>query len=209
MQFSALEHVNLPIRLHIVSKTPGRIRLRVAPEYRQDHLMNEIKQLLTTLSGEVTQVRTNAQTGSIVIYFTGEISQFENIFSTLSQSGMILNDIPVEVTTATSKVTQTISRFNQRINLATEGSVDLRFLFPLILALLALRQLFSKSPRLNTAPWYILAWYAFDSFIKLNSSNESQKVTKTTHSTEDRVDDYLAHESNDLHRPVDKSTVNN
>lgn len=209
MQFPTLEHVNLPIRLHVVSKTPGRIRLRVAPEYRQEQLMNEIKQLVKTFSREVTQVRTNPQTGSIVICFTGETSQFENTFLTLTQSGMILNDIPAEVTTATSKVTQKISRFNQQINLATEGSVDLRFLFPLILALLALRQLFSKSPRLNTAPWYILAWYAFDSFVKLNSSNESQTVAKTIHSTEDRVDDYLTHESNDLHRPVDKSRVNN
>jgi hypothetical protein len=45
---------------------------------------------------------------------------------------------------------------------------------PLFLSLLALRQLFSKSPRLKTAPWYILAWYAFDSFLKLNDPPEKR-----------------------------------
>jgi hypothetical protein len=34
------------------------------------------------------------------------------------------------------------------------------------------RQMVSKSPRLNTAPWYVLAWYAFDSFMKLNAPQQ-------------------------------------
>jgi hypothetical protein len=56
---------------------------------------------------------------------------------------------------------------------ATAGSVDLRFLFPLLLSLLALRQIFTKSPGLKTSHWYVLAWYAFDSFMKLNNTKES------------------------------------
>jgi hypothetical protein len=46
--------------------------------------------------------------------------------------------------------------------------VDLRFLFPLSLSLLALRQLLVKGWQLELIPWYVLAWYAFDSFIKLH-----------------------------------------
>nr|OEJ74038.1 hypothetical protein BH720_16560 [Desertifilum tharense IPPAS B-1220] len=87
-------------------------------------------------------------------------------------SGIVLNDTPTGKLTATTKLTRAIARLNQRVNLATEGTMDLRFLFPLLLALLSLRQMFSKSPRLNTAPWYILAWYAFDSFMKLNSQED-------------------------------------
>jgi hypothetical protein len=178
MELSFLEQGNLPIRLHIVSKTQGRIRLRIAPEHRQDEVMTGIKHLIETFLDGIEHIRTNTQTGSVVIYFTGEIAQLEDAFSTLNASGIVLNDTPTEKSTAAARLTTAISGLNQRVNLATEGTIDLRFLFPLLLALLALRQLFSKSPRLNTAPWYILAWYAFDSFVKLNSSDsdKSQKL---------------------------------
>jgi len=85
--------------------------------------------------------------------------------------------------------------------------MDLRFLFPLILTLLALQQLFSKSPCLNTAPWYILAWYAFDSFLKLNMLDASQKATKIKHGRENLVGDYPTRVSNDLHRSIEQRTT--
>ena len=39
---------------------------------------------------------------------------------------------------------------------------------PLGLGTLALGQLITKGPQLDKIPWYNLAWYAFDSFNKLN-----------------------------------------
>jgi hypothetical protein len=172
MELPFLQHVKLPIRLHVVSKTPGRIRLRVAPEYRQDSTMAEIANALKTFVTSIEKVHTNAQTGSITISFRGETKQLEDAFSNLSQFGVILNDIPIAESTASDKVTAAMAGLNQRVKLATEGSLDLRFLFPLLLALLAVRQMVSKSPRLNTAPWYVLAWYAFDSFMKLNAPQQ-------------------------------------
>ena len=61
-----------------------------------------------------------------------------------------------------------ISRFNEQIRQTTAGVVDLRLLVPEGLGALALRQILTKGLELDEIPWYTLAWYAFDTFTKLN-----------------------------------------
>jgi hypothetical protein len=176
MKFSFFQPTNLPIHLHIVSQTPKRIRLRIAPEHRQEEVMEEIKDLLPTFLGGVEQVRTNLTTGSVTIYFAQKRGGLEDVFSCLREGGIVVSDVPSQPATAAARLTSSMAALNRRVNLATEGSLDLRFLLPLFLAALALRQFFSGGPRLNTAPWYILAWYAFDSFMKLNAAGEEKEV---------------------------------
>ena len=61
-----------------------------------------------------------------------------------------------------------VSEFNERVDWLTNGYADLRLLMPLGLGTLALGQLITQGPQLDKIPWYNLAWYAFDSFNKLN-----------------------------------------
>jgi hypothetical protein len=68
---------------------------------------------------------------------------------------------------ATELNTQTIS--------LTGGWVDLPTLVAGSLGLIALRQLLTKGVQLDALPWYVLAWYAFDSFIKLHPPSVSQR----------------------------------
>ncbi|WP_315790203.1 DUF5132 domain-containing protein [Fischerella sp. JS2] len=67
-----------------------------------------------------------------------------------------------------------MSDFNTDVAQLTDGVVDLRLLVPLGFSAIALRQLLVKGLQIDEIPWYALAWYAFDSFVKLNSTNESQ-----------------------------------
>jgi hypothetical protein len=64
-----------------------------------------------------------------------------------------------------------MSDFNTDVAQLTNGVVDLRLLVPLGLSAIALRQLLVKGLQIDEIPWYTLAWYAFDSFVKLNSTN--------------------------------------
>ena len=73
---------------------------------------------------------------------------------------------------ASTTVIKTATDLNQRVKTATKDAVDLRFLVPLGFGILAMRQLVVKGWQLELIPWYVLAWYAFDSFIKLHSNNE-------------------------------------
>lgn len=61
-----------------------------------------------------------------------------------------------------------VSELNERVRWLTNGYADLRLLMPMGLGFLALGQLIMKGPQLDKIPWYNLAWYAFDSFNKLN-----------------------------------------
>jgi len=66
---------------------------------------------------------------------------------------------------ATSLDTQTRS--------LTRGWLDLKTLVPLALGAIALRQLLTKGLQLDAIPWYVLLWYAFDSFVILNRNGET------------------------------------
>ncbi|TVP61212.1 MAG: DUF5132 domain-containing protein [Nodularia sp. (in: Bacteria)] len=70
-----------------------------------------------------------------------------------------------------------MSDLNADVDRMTNGVVDLRLLVPLGLSLFAIRQLLKQGLKLEEIPWYILAWFAFDSFVKLNNKNEVKLVS--------------------------------
>jgi hypothetical protein len=177
MNLLPLDSVPTPIHLQVVSSTPGRIRVRVAHQHREQQAMAKIASAFQGFFPQIDQVRSNAQTGSITISYSGDSDSFTEALTTLQDLGIIVTDPPMGQSQAAVAVTSAIASLNQKLNQATAGSVDLRFLFPLFLGVLALRQLLSKSPGLNTSPWYVLAWYAFDSFTKLNETKDAPQST--------------------------------
>ena len=163
------------LEAEIVSQTPGRVRLRVLPAHRQQQkiipLVNALKARL-----EIYRVRTNIPTGSITVLHGRELLSSQDLL-------LILQDLKVNLVKITEEpkisvansasaaaVIKTATDLNRQVKTATNQAIDLRFLFPLGLGVLAMRQLVVKGWQLELIPWYVLAWYAFDSFIKLNSS---------------------------------------
>lgn len=71
-------------------------------------------------------------------------------------------------------VINVISDINKDVSRMTNGVADLRVILPLAVALLSLQQVFRKGLQLDEIPWYILAWYAFDIFTRLNFEDETQ-----------------------------------
>lgn len=162
----------------IVSQTPGRIRLRVPPPHRQQQkiapVVNALKACL-----EIYRVKTNIPTGSITILHGRELLSSQDLRIILQDLGVKLVEITRESrvsvsssSSAAAEVIQAATNLNQQVKTATNDAIDLRFLFPLSLGALAMRQLILRGWQLELIPWYVLAWYAFDSFLKLNSINE-------------------------------------
>jgi len=73
-----------------------------------------------------------------------------------------------------------IAGLNEQIGQMTNGVADLRLLMPLGFGALALRQILNKGFELEEIPWYTLAWYAFDSFVKLHNTAESRSANDQT-----------------------------
>ena len=163
-----------PIQAQIVSETPGRIRIRVVR--RKD----KIASIVSTLKEELAiyRVRSNFDSGSITIFYGQDYLNSQDIYSILENLSVNLCNRNIDLpplnhsySYAALEVSKIASNLNQEVKKVTKGTVDLRFLLPLSFAILALRQLKMKGLQFELIPWYVLAWYAFDSFIKLH--NES------------------------------------
>ena len=165
------------ISAQIVSQTPGRIRLRVTPAHRhQQKIAPIVNQLKARL--EIYRVKTNIPSGSITILHGRELLSSQEICTVLQDLGVNLLESTKESSisvsnssNASAAVITTATNLNQRVKTASKDAVDLRFLVPFSFGILAMRQLVVKGWQLEFIPWYVLAWYAFDSFIKLNSTD--------------------------------------
>lgn len=173
-----------PKHTHVVSSTPSRTRVKVSQKRRNSEEMARIVNALK-IHLEVHDVRTNIQTGSIVVHHAHKDNSLDEISAILQDLGIILS-----TTTATelpfsqgksevaADLTSAVSDLNERVGQATNGVVDLRLLVPVGLAALAVRELSRTGWEFETAPWYVLAWYSFDSFIKLHYTAEPPTKTK-------------------------------
>ena len=171
LQQASFKTTHQPISTKIISETHGRLRLRISPVHRHPREMQRIANVLQT-QPHVTQVRTNINSGSIIINHDGKNAALENVLTTLLDLGVTFADVTEGNSEAAEDMKSTIINLNNRFERATGGEVDLRFLFPLGLSILAIRQVMVKGLELEIIPWYVLAWYAFDSFLKLNSNSE-------------------------------------
>jgi hypothetical protein len=165
---------------HIVSSTPHRTRFRVSQKRRNKAEMKRIAEALKA-EPDVTEVHTNVQTGSIVVQHEYRHNSLQDISATLQDLGIILGTVVgVEIpsmdgkSAVASDLTSAVSDLNKRVGEATKGIVDLRFIIPLGLGTLAIRQLLRNGWQIEAAPWYVLAYYAFDSFIKLHYTEEPE-----------------------------------
>lgn len=171
---AALNTPSKPISTKIISDTPGRLRLRVASSHRQAGEIQRIAKMLNA-QPNISQVKTNVHNGSIVIHHDRNDESWQNVLATLKDIGIIFAEIATETHTETAAtVANAVCDLNGKVEKATNGAVDLRIIFPLSLAMLSIRQLLKQGLRLEIIPWYVLAWYAFDSFIKLHGVNKPQ-----------------------------------
>ncbi len=86
---------------------------------------------------------------------------------------------PPPTSEVAEEMLEAVRELNVQLEWLTNGYVDLRLLMPLGLGTLALGQLITQGPKLEEIPWYNLAWYAFDSFNKLNYPQRSESVRET------------------------------
>lgn len=157
------------ITAKLVSDTPGRLRLRVGNKHRKIEEMQRISSALQSYPN-IKQVRTNISQGSITIQHEGENS-LKNVHTALKDLGIIFGDIGEGKSEVANGVASTVINLNKRVKKSTDGVIDLRFLFPLGLGCLSIRKLMLQGLQLDIIPWYVLAWYSFDSFLKLHASS--------------------------------------
>lgn len=75
---------------------------------------------------------------------------------------------PTDASQVATQLQDMINDLNAQTRWLTNGVLDLRMLLSMGLGAIALRQLFLRGLRLDDIPWYVLAWYALDTFVKFH-----------------------------------------
>ena len=117
----------------------------------------------------VSRVQINLNAGTIIVHHDEEA--LEDIESKLKDLGIILM-AAVGVEISSMSLTDAVSDLARHLGLGTKGIPNLKLMVPLGLGALAVFQLARQGLQIGSAPWYLIAYFAFDSYIKLNSPEE-------------------------------------
>jgi copper chaperone CopZ len=152
----------------IVSSTARRTRIRLSRKRRHPKEMARIAEVLEA-SPQVSSVQANLNTGTIIVHHKQE--GLEDIKSRLQDMGVILM-AAAGVETSAMSLADAVSDLDRHLGLGTRGLLNLKLLVPLGFGALAVLQLARQGFQIAGAPWYLLAYFAFDSYTRLNSTEE-------------------------------------
>ncbi len=175
--------------VRVVSTLPGRLRVRHVARRRGPEQLEALREALQARP-DVDAVEVNPRTASVLVFYDPGRVSFEGIRGALAEVGL---NLAADAGAAESRpggaarVLGAVQALDRRVVGAT-GGTDLRLFVPVGLAALSARQALRDSPRLGQAPWYLLAWYAFDSFLKLNRSGGAAPASIQPEKQEGRRD---------------------
>jgi hypothetical protein len=154
----------------VVSAVPGRLRLKLSGERRSPEAMERLREMLEGRP-EVAGIDVRPRTGSLLIHHDPESAAVGEVLDALAETGLFVEHEPAQTEgrTGPARLSEAAGRVDREVRRATKGT-DLRLLVPLTFGALSARRALRDAPNLEGAPWYVLAWYAFDSFLKLNPS---------------------------------------
>jgi heavy-metal-associated domain-containing protein len=163
------------IETTIAHSSPGRLRLKVDRATIESGAAQEAVAAFDEQSG-VLSARLNVIARSIVVHFDERATDADALAEGVRRSGVTLSVAVAETprsaaprrTKFAAWVSQNTRSADERLLVASGGGVDLRTLLPVTLGILALREILAG--RVGGAPWYTLAWWAFDSFLKVRAS---------------------------------------
>ena len=162
----------IPEKVYLEHWMPGRARLRV-PKPRTPARVRHVAGRAGSMR-RVKAVTTNAATGSLLLTLAVD-DPIDLVIEDMRLAGLeVIAPLRPQIasvqtqSTGAAVVRRVLSTCNARLHVATNGHFDMRVAVPTIYALLAIRNLRRRRGRLLDAPWYQLAWWAFDSFFKLH-----------------------------------------
>jgi hypothetical protein len=153
--------------VRIASAITGRIRLRAVGASGRESLAS-VADAVGGLPG-ITVAQLRPQSGSLIVNYDPEHASA--VTDGLRALGV--NPVITEPSAAPGDPTVAVGNAAARANRAVGRRLDgwdLRSLVSLGLGLLAARSAMRRDDRLADAPWYVLAWYASETFMKAHGS---------------------------------------
>lgn len=162
-----------PSEVRIVSAIPGRVRLKLSGSRGAlDELKRIADELTDRMPGALAEANLRAR--SVLVRYDVQALGADAVDAALRDLGVAVASRPPAAAAlpAAVRLADAAGRLDAGVRRAT-GGTDLRGLVPVGLAVLALRQAFSDAPGLRQAPWYVLAWYAYEASPRLGVTSPS------------------------------------
>lgn len=164
------------LTVQVVHASPGRLRLRLP---RDAFASPELAKLETVVSGQpgIRDVRRNERASSVTITYDPQAVSLPELAAAAAGTGVSVT-MPAPPAWAGSvdgrvlgrSIERVFGRADGKVTEASRGMADLRTLVPVGFAALAAREVLAG--RAVAAPWYVLAWYAFETFTKLRRPDQ-------------------------------------
>ena len=155
-----------PAAIEVVSAVAGRMRLRARRRPLGGEALAALGGALEAIDG-VSDVELRAQSSSAVIRF--DAADTASVADGLRALGV---EVPERrAASGVADPAAVIGEAASAVNRAVAGRVpgaDLRLLVPLGLGLLSVRQALRGRDRVGDAPWYLLAWYASETYFRFH-----------------------------------------
>ncbi|MCL5406457.1 MAG: hypothetical protein M1398_07045 [Deltaproteobacteria bacterium] len=152
----------------IVSSTPGRTRIKVSRKRRNPEEMARLAEALRA-SPMVSEVKTNLYAGTLIVHHKEKA--LADIKAELKDLGVILL-AATGIQTSAKSLADAVSDLQNLAGPTLGNILDLKLLVPLGFGALAALQLARRGLEIGGAPWYLLAYFAFESFVRLNKPEE-------------------------------------
>ena len=171
-------------RAQVASHVPGRIRLKLHPQGRDQETMAGIQTKLQSLEG-IDDVRLNPAAGSVTVNYDRERHSMAGILGFLEDLDVVVDSIGhlpgLDVSTEATRNGRQLPEFitainalNQRIRNTTGLAIDLKLLLPLAFVGAGIWSIGKRGLMIDKVPGWLFLWFAFDMFVKLHSERYSR-----------------------------------
>ena len=154
----------------VASSVPGRLRLRLPPTFGG---RDRLAAAASALAGDGEQVVADARPRSASLIVRYDSAHTVDLWVRLRELGLDVPDAAGDAAGGaidpSTRVVAAVRGLDGIVPRVAAGH-DLRTLIPLTYGLFAARQFLRGEQRLPNAPWYVLAWYAAESFQKAQRS---------------------------------------
>ncbi|HYU18665.1 MAG TPA: cation transporter [Chloroflexota bacterium] len=167
-------------RARVAHAVPGRVRIKLDRDALTNGFGAELRSGLAAIPG-VEEVQVAELTGSVLIRYDPERLDLNRLVERVRAARLLAVDDPgedpyaakaVPASLTAQRIQRAFHEVDVRLSELTQGRWDLRSVVPVSFGLLAVREIVRNYGQLGFAPWYVLAWYAFDSFWKLNQDRK-------------------------------------
>ncbi len=171
-------------RARVASHVPGRIRLKLHPQSRDQESMERIHLKLKSLEG-VHDVRLNPACGSLTVHYDHERHSMAGILGFLEDLDVVVDSIghlpnigengdAAHGEGQSPEFLTAINDLNRRIRQTTGLPVNLKLLLPLAFVGAGIWSVGKKGLMIESMPGWLFLWLAFDMFVKLHPARHNQ-----------------------------------